>query len=203
MNDSATASAPAPASASAAPVPLPVPVPLPLPLPLPELRLLTADDLDAYKALRDDMLAAHPEAFTSDAATELARTAQSYWSRLGLDVADGGQFVLGAWQHAALVGALGSDRDSRIKVRHTAQLIGMMVRPALRGTGLGARLLSACIARLRATDGIEMLTLTVTQGNRPAIALYERAGFTTCGSQPRAIRVGDRYHAKDQMVLAL
>ena len=168
------------------------------------VRRVVAADLDAYKALRDEMLAAYPEAFTSDAATERARTALSYLPRLGLDAPQGGQFVLGAWNRdGMLVGALGSDRDLRLKVCHSAQLIGMMVRPEVRRTGIASRLLHACIALLRATGGIEMLTLTVTHGNVPAIQLYERAGFVRCGSLPRAIRVGDRYHAKEQMFLTL
>ncbi len=168
-----------------------------------ELRLLTPADLDAYKRLRDTMLAAHPEAFTSDAEAELARTPLSYLPRLGSGMADDGQFVLGAWQRGALVGAIGSECDDRRKVRHVAHLIGMMLQPELRGTGVAGRLLEQCIGLLRATDGIEMLTLTVTQGNTPAIRLYERAGFITCGSLPRAIRVGNAYYAKDQMILML
>ena len=168
------------------------------------IRRVVAADLDAYKALRDEMLAAHPEAFTSDAATERARTALSYLSRLGLDALQGGQFVLGAWSRdGTLVGALGSDRDLRLKVRHSAQLIGMMVRPERRRAGIAAQMLDTGIAMLRATEGIEMLTLTVTHGNVPAIQLYERAGFVRCGSLPRAIRVGDRYHSKEQMFLML
>ncbi len=168
-----------------------------------ELRLLTPDDLVAYKALRDGMLAAHPEVFTSDAATDLERSAESYLPRLGLDLPEGGQFVLGAWRHGVLVGALGSERDTRIKVRHAAHLIGMMVRPDQRGQRIATRLLDECIRLLRGTAGIEMLTLTVTRGNAPAIRLYEQAGFTTCGSLPRAIRVGAEYFAKNQMVMML
>ena len=165
------------------------------------IRLLRPDDLEAYKALRDEMLAAHPEAFTSDADTERERPPLSYLSRLGGGRGDDAQFVLGAWQHGTLVGAIGSDRDTRLKVRHIAHLIGMMLRPELRGSGVAARLLADCIGLLRTTDGISMLTLTVTQGNTPAIRLYERAGFVRCGSLPRAMRVGDRYHAKEQMFL--
>ena len=35
-----------------------------------DIRPLAVADLPTYKALRDAMLIAHPEAFTSDAATE-------------------------------------------------------------------------------------------------------------------------------------
>ena len=168
-----------------------------------EVRALAADDLDAYKALRDSMLAAHPEAFTSDAAAEHGRTAQRYLPRLGLDQPDGGQFVLGAWQAQGLVGALGCERDLRAKVRHIGHLIGMMVRTDLQGAGIGQLLLSAGIATARRAQGLEMLTLTVTASNASAVRLYERAGFTRFGSLPRAIKVEGRYHAKDHMVLIL
>lgn len=49
------------------------------------VRELQPHDMPAYKALRDHALANHEDAFTSDAATEAHRTAQSYASRLGAD----------------------------------------------------------------------------------------------------------------------
>ena len=162
-----------------------------------------AADLPAYKALRDAMLAAHPQAFTSDAAAEAARSAESYLPRLGLDGAEGGHFTLGAWEQGDLIGALGCERDLRIKVRHIVHLVGMMVRADLQHSGIGARLLHACIEALRATGGIEIVTLTVTHGNDAAIHLYEKCGFVRYGSLARAIRVDGRYHAKDQMALTL
>ena len=48
----------------------------------PPVRLMIEPDLPAYKQLRDLMLAQHPEAFTSDALTEMRREAPSYRSRL-------------------------------------------------------------------------------------------------------------------------
>jgi hypothetical protein len=49
------------------------------------IRRLEAADLPAYK-----LLLAHPEAFTSDAASEKAREPAEYLHRLGLDRREGG-----------------------------------------------------------------------------------------------------------------
>jgi len=165
------------------------------------IRRLVPADLPAYKALRDDVLAAHPESFTSDAAPE--RPPDSYLARLGLQRPEGGEFTLGAWKVGELVGAVSCERDPRSKVRHIGHIIGMMVRNESQGSGLGRALLDACIDQARAAEGLVMLTLTVTAGNAPAVRLYERAGFVRCGRLPRAILVNGEYHAKDQMVLAL
>jgi len=165
------------------------------------IRRLVPADLAAYKALRDEVLAAHPESFTSDAAPE--RAPDSYLSRLGLQRPEGGEFTLGAWHLGELVGAVSCERDPRPKVRHIGHIIGMMVRTGSQGAGLGRALLDACIAQARAADGVVMLTLTVTAGNAPAVHLYERSGFVRYGQLPRAICVNGEYHAKDQMVLAL
>jgi ribosomal protein S18 acetylase RimI-like enzyme len=167
------------------------------------VRRLERADLDAYKALRDTMLEMHPEAFTSDAATERAKAASAYLGRLGLDRPDGGSFALGAWRGAELLGAIACERDERRKVRHVGHIIGMMVRPEARGAGVGRALLDACIARAREASGLELLTLSVTAGNGPAERLYERRGFTRYGTLGRAIKLGDSYFDKNLMSLAL
>jgi ribosomal protein S18 acetylase RimI-like enzyme len=166
------------------------------------VRPLVASDLPAYKALRDEMLDLHPEAFTSDAPTERARPAAAYLPRLGLDRPDGGQFALGAFQGDTLVGALSCERDHRLKVRHIGHVVGMMVHPQMRGRGLGRALVVACIARAR-DAGLEMLTLTVTSSNQAAVALYEGAGFRRYGRLEHAIKLDGAYHDKDLMVLQL
>jgi ribosomal protein S18 acetylase RimI-like enzyme len=167
------------------------------------IRRLGIDDLQAYKALRDAVLAAYPSAFTSDAAEVRVRTPESYRSRLGLERPEGGEFTLGAWQGEALVGAISSERDARVKVRHIGHIVGMMVSDRHQRHGIGAALLAACITEARGSDGLEMLTLTVTAGNSSAIRLYEAAGFGRCGRLQRAICVDGRYFDKDQMVLVL
>ena len=165
------------------------------------IRGLLPVDLPAYKDLRDAVLTAHPEAFTSDAAPE--RSHESYLSRLGLDRPEGGEFTLGAWQGEQLVGAVSCERDPRAKVLHIGHVIGMMVRGERQGLGIGSALLDACITEARAARGLVMLTLTVTASNASAVQLYERAGFTRYGRLERAICVDGVYHAKDHMTLSL
>ncbi len=165
------------------------------------IRALGTADLADYKRLRDEMLAAHPEAFTSDAGAESTKQPADYAHRLGL-ARDGGQFVLGAWIGQRLVGSIGCERDERLKVRHIGHVIGMMVRPEARHRGVGAELLVACIAEAKRAE-LEMLTLTVTAANSSAVRLYERHGFVGYGMLRRAIRIGAEYHDKLHMTLAL
>lgn len=160
-------------------------------------------DLAAYKALRDRMLALHPEAFTSDARSESVKPASVYAARLGFERPEGGHFTLGAWRARRLVGAISCERDTRTKVRHVGHVVGMMVADELQGRGIGSALLGACIAKAREAEGLELLTLSVTSGNAAAIGLYRRFGFERWGTLRRALKVGGRYHDKDQMALAL
>jgi ribosomal protein S18 acetylase RimI-like enzyme len=168
------------------------------------IRPLVAADLSAYKLLRDDMLFAHPEAFTSDAAEERIKEPADYLQRLGLDRRERGHFVLGAWRGDRLVGAIGLERDRRRKGRHIGHVIGMMVRPEARGLGVGRELLDALVGEARRSEGMEMLTLTVTSGNTPAVRLYETSGFVSYGTLVRAIRLENgQYHDKLHMLLTL
>jgi ribosomal protein S18 acetylase RimI-like enzyme len=165
------------------------------------LRPMLEPDLLAYKALRDAMLAGHPEAFTSDAETESQRDLASYRSRL----AGGGTlFTLLALDGGRVVGALTCEREARCKVQHITHLVGMMVADTHRGRGIGRALLAAAIARLQALPELAQVTLSVTASNRAAVGLYESMGFERYGRLPDAIRLPDgRRLDKDLMHLRL
>jgi RimJ/RimL family protein N-acetyltransferase len=165
------------------------------------VRALQFSDLDAYKALRDHALAHHEDAFTSDAATEAQRTAQSYAARLGNE--DSRAFTLGAFRGDQLVGAITCDHDPRIKVQHIGHVTGMMVRIEEQGRGVGRALMAALIERAGADAELHQLTLNVTAGNAVAERLYERSGFVRYGTLPRAIRVGGAFFDKHHMLLNL
>jgi GNAT superfamily N-acetyltransferase len=166
------------------------------------LRRLVPADLGAYKLLRDEVLAAHEAAFTSDAAAEATKTPDRYAARLGLDRPEGGHFTLGAFVAGLLVGAVSCERDPRVKVRHIGHLQGMMVRTTAQRQGVGRRLLEHCITEARRADGLERLTLSVTAGN-PAERLYASVGFVPYGTLHNAIKLGDTYFDKTLMSLDL
>jgi len=165
------------------------------------VRALGQGDAQAYKSLRDQALALHAEAFTSDAETEARRDPHSYLARLGADASGG--FTLGAWLGERLVGAISCERDPRRKVRHMGHIVGTMVAADQQGQGIGRGLLEALLQRARADDELQLLTLSVTAVNAAAVRLYQSAGFTRYGTLPRAIRVADRYLDKDLMLKAL
>lgn len=168
------------------------------------LRLMCEADLLGYKALRDAMLAGHPEAFTSDADTERQRDLASYRSRLAGGAGGTTLFTLLALDGGRIVGALTCERELRRKVQHLAHLVGMMVADTHRGRGIGRALLGEALTRLRATPELAQVTLSVTATNRAAVGLYRSLGFTRYGRLPDAIRLPDgRQLDKDLMLYRL
>ena len=165
-----------------------------------EIRRLIPDDAPQYRELRLRGLAAHPDAFTSSHDEEAGKPLAATQRRLAPDSPDR---VWGAFVAGELAGVLGLTPESRAKSRHKAHVFGMYVASAFGGRGIGKALLAHVIHIARETPHIEQLTLTVTQGNGAARALYARAGFETFGVEPRAIRVDGVYLAKEHMVLFL
>jgi RimJ/RimL family protein N-acetyltransferase len=166
------------------------------------IRPLEADDAAVYHALRLRMLREHADAFTSSFEEDATKPLAWVVARLTPDAEEG--VVLGAFDATrALVGSIGFAREERRKQRHKALVFGMFVAPEHAQRGIGRALLAACIARARATPGLERLTLTVTATNERAIRLYEAAGFRVFGLEERALKIGDRYFPKAHMVLDL
>jgi ribosomal protein S18 acetylase RimI-like enzyme len=183
------------------------------------IQALGPSDLAAYKLLRDVMLARHQDAFTSSAASESRRSAESYLFRLPQANGNGTLFTLCAWaadsaapaapgrpatfaassplaasgdavNHGRqMVGAITCERDSRAKVGHIGSIVGMMVRDDMQGQGIGRALLEATLAQARHDRRLEQLILTVTASNSRAVRLYTSAGFQCYGTLPRAIKL--------------
>ncbi|HSH89420.1 MAG TPA: GNAT family N-acetyltransferase, partial [Ramlibacter sp.] len=108
----------------------------------------------------------------------------------------------GAFEGDTLCGMVGLERERRAKNRHKGTVIGMYVSQEYFGTGMGKALLDALLDGAREL-GLELLVLTVTEGNTVATNFYEAAGFRSFGIEPRAIKVDGRPYAKNHMYLEL
>jgi ribosomal protein S18 acetylase RimI-like enzyme len=166
---------------------------------MPAIRTLVPNDATAYRALMLEAYEREPDAFTSTP-QERAALPMAWWEkRLG---AQQDAVAFGAFTGETLVGAIVLERGEREKTRHKGHIVGMYVVAAARGQGLGAALMAAAMAAAKA-QGLHVVTLTVSDGNATAQALYERFGFHAFGTEPVAIRVGDRYIGKVHMACVL
>jgi GNAT superfamily N-acetyltransferase len=161
---------------------------------------LAASDVARYRALMLHAYAAAPDAFTSTA-EERAAEPDSWWLRRIADHS-GESLAFGAFHDGQLVGTVTVEFATKPKTRHKAKLIGMFVHESCRGLGAGAKLVEAALAAARARE-VCVITLTVTQGNAPAVSLYERCGFRQFGVEPMAIATPEGYKSKIHMWLPL
>jgi ribosomal protein S18 acetylase RimI-like enzyme len=154
-----------------------------------------------YRALMLEAYAGAPDAFTSTP-EERAAEPESWWARRMADPR-GMTVAFGAFTPTGLMGTVAMEYTAKPKIRHKAHLIGMYVRPQVRGTGAGRLLMEAAVSHARARPGVEVITLTVTQGNAAAEHLYRSVGFQAFGVEPMAVRGEAGYLAKIHMWLAL
>ncbi|WP_426104962.1 GNAT family N-acetyltransferase [Massilia sp. TSP1-1-2] len=108
--------------------------------------------------------------------------AGAFWEHALAAAGRGERVVLGAWDGDVLAGTVTLIVDCPPNQPHRAEIGKLMTRPAYRGRGIAARLMThveACAVRLAKT----LLVLdTATEGG--AAPLYERFGFTFAGEIP-------------------
>lgn len=157
------------------------------------IRRLEAAEVEDYRTIRLAALTTSPEAFGSVYAIEVAKPLEKHAERLATSVA------FGAYSGGRIVGLAGFTQEEGLKDSHKGFIWGFFVDPAHRGRGIGAALMTALLTAARTQ--VEQLMLTVVQDNRPAIALYERFGFTPYGIEPRALKTDSGY--VDELLMAL
>jgi GNAT superfamily N-acetyltransferase len=147
------------------------------------VRPLRADETPLFKTLRLRALADSPHAFAHTYA-EISAKPEAWWEEMTRSVTEPGRHAMFvAERDAEPVGmAFGIvDRERPA----TAHLGGMWVDPVARGDGVGRALADAVLDWARGR-GFVHVVLWVTDGNAPAIALYERLGFVGSGRREPA-----------------
>ncbi len=167
-----------------------------------EIRALHEADAETYHSIRLRALRDEPEAFGTSYEEGKARPFSYYLQRLRA-AAEGDSFILGASFNGKLVGMVSWHRGQVSKERHKGYITAMYVVPECRGQGVGRALLEDVIRRVEVLLGVEQIHLSVVSDNLPARRLYASLGFSTYGTEPRALKLGDRYLDEDLMVLPL
>jgi RimJ/RimL family protein N-acetyltransferase len=151
-----------------------------------EIRLLTAEDLHAYRALHRFALTESPHAFVETLANDEARPDEAVRAMLALGrtwgLVEGGRLLGGVVLEALPYDCLG----------HTRWLHAVYIHPYARGHGAADRLIEAAIAAAQ-KEGARTFALWVNAENIHARRLYERIGFKESGRIPKGIVVGGRY----------
>ena len=131
-------------------------------------------------------------AFAATVAEREARPRTWWEARLSPDP-EAAERVLGAFVDGHLAGVAGLRVARRERTRHKATLFGVVVRPEHRGRGLARALVEAVLEEAASLPDVRVVQLTVVETNGRARRLYEGCGFVPFGTEPMALRLGDRF----------
>ena len=146
----------------------------------PTVRRIHPDEAVPYRETRLRALAGAPTAFATTYAEAASRPPAGWDERVRADAAGDVDALFVATNGDEFCGLIGGRRSAEAPV----EVVSMWVDPEWRRTGVATQLLQA-VADWAGGLGDTAMALSVTEGNAPAIALYERFGFVFTGeSQP-------------------
>ena len=153
-----------------------------------------------FRELRLAALRDNPIAFTADYQKNFNQPTR-YWEDLLTMLADESTIFLAEHENT-LIGMTGVVRGSAPKTRHVAWIWGVYISPEFRGLHLAEGLIRSCFDWAKARQ-VVLAKLGVAAVNQSAIRCYERCGFKTYGTEPRAILFEGRYYDEHLMFLDL
>ena len=163
--------------------------------------VLTASDAAPYKALMLHAYEHAADAFTSTP-EERAKEPDEWWIKR-IAHPEGMTVAFGDFEGGSLLGTVALEFSAKPKTEHKALVVGMYVLPPARGTGSARALLQVAIQFCKERGGIRAVQLEVTEGNAPAVTLYESLGFTAYGVEPMAVLTPTGFRSKVHMWLSL
>jgi ribosomal protein S18 acetylase RimI-like enzyme len=143
-----------------------------------EIRRIRADEGPILMRVRLLSLLDAPYAFRATYTDSIQRPAEHWAQRAAAAAAGGTSAVFVAMANdepVAIAGAFQPEDDPRAR-----QVFGVWVEPALRGQGLGRRMVETVVSW---ADGVgaDRTELWVSESNTPAVELYESLGFEDTG----------------------
>ncbi|SEH95620.1 Protein N-acetyltransferase, RimJ/RimL family [Halobacillus karajensis] len=165
-----------------------------------QVRQLNHSDAEHYYELRLEALLTNPDAFITTYEQEKQKPApiKTTAERLSNETSR----TFGLFISEKLAGVVTLLKETHPKFSHKASILAMYLTPEHRRKGGAEYLLSETI-QFAKSIGLEILHLSVVTDNHPARKLYKKMGFTTYGTERKAIKLADQYLDEDHMVLFL
>ena len=161
------------------------------------VRILGVDDAHAFQVIRLRGLQECPTAFASSYEEECSTPAAVVAERL---VAKEGSAIFGAFEEKELVGIVGLQQETMLKLAHKAYIWGMYVAPNARKRGIGWELITQALSFAGKQLHVRQVNLGVNARNVAAIALYKSLGFEQFGFERNFLLVAGELHDEIQMV---
>jgi ribosomal protein S18 acetylase RimI-like enzyme len=160
------------------------------------IRRIAEHDAALLRDVRLRALADTPMAFGSTYAREVAFDDQEWQNRAKRLSTSPDAATFFAFNHDKFCGIIGCFRNSDQPTE--AAIVSMWVAPEARRRGVAAELMEAA-QRWAVEQGVSRLLLSAVETNVPAIAFYQKCGFTFTGETqpyPNDASVVERYMAK-------
>lgn len=164
------------------------------------IREANPTDAIQFRKLRLEALQNNPIAFTADYQKNLNYPPEYWEDRLTMQADESTIFL--AEYETNLIGMTGIARGGSPKTRHGAWIWGVYVSADWRGLRIAEELIHSCFTWARVRKMI-LAKLGVATVNRPAINCYERCGFKTYGTEPRAVLYEAKYYDEYLMSIDL
>ncbi len=162
------------------------------------IRKLNRSDFDAFWALRSYALTTDPTSFWNTVEESTPGLEEKYEKRMQQE----NDFTLGAFVGEALVGMMAFTRYKLKKLVHKGDIEGVYVHPDHRGKGISSLLLAQTLEKAFAQEGLNKVTLAVTEGNVAAKSLYEKYGFIVYGHEENGMVVDGQAYGQYWMHIA-
>ena len=159
------------------------------------IEILTSGKWQVLKDLWLEALQQNPEAYGSSYEEESIRSDEEWRQKFDA----GPKYVARVGE--MYVGLMGVQFEKKIKMAHSAQIVGVYVSPEYRGKGIGRTMMERALADLHANPKIVRVGIGVNTLQEYAVKLYHDLGFKDYGPAEKVTKVGGVYYDHMQMQL--
>ena len=154
---------------------------------------------EEYKNLRLEALKKEPTAFAASYEEKVGKEDEYWQNQLKKFQEAEEDSMWFAEVNSQLVGLTGWYRSNTEKLRHSASVYAVYVKPEYRGKGIAKELIKKVLDEIESKPEIVKIDLNVNTKNETAANLYKKLGFEIVGTLHKEIFVDGEYFDEYEM----